>query len=458
MSAIITDTFRRNNTKAFLTDLIDTPYYVGIGKSDAWPESNGYDEGNSNFNVPTPLGTYGDNYEVKNNLTSLVGILGGSSSAGGSSQVIPNIAAKAKHRHKAYNPYDPNCFYQTTVLGAQMYPCYVVVNNNVYLCLRTSTNIEVSSYSLPNGSVLSRVPQLNADGSVWVYLYSVLSSFPLRGSQFITVPEVPTLNGDETGMNIDARLVTATGELVYGFTVVDGGTGYSSVPVVEYVDKSGAVTALSVIVSSGSIVSVAYPSNTSVSTWIKKRGYVRVATGNARVYAHIGPTTGFGSNPAEDLPSWYAGIAASVIENINEDGAYIPYRQVSIIRDPAYNIGVSDAEASLNCLQRLEFGVSNAPATAIPGQLITQASTGAIGIADYYDAVNKYLYYHQSAKTGFIPFNVSGVVMDGGPLAPTSISSSEYVKDSGEVVFVENRKKISRVSGQTEEITIILQF
>lgn len=451
MSAIITDSFRRNNTKAFLADLASVQYYVGLGKSDPWPEAGGYVEDDNDYNVPTPLGTYGDNTEVKNNLTALVGI------SGGSSQVIPNIAAKSNHRHKAYNPFDPNCFYQTVVSGIQMYPCYVVVANNVYLCLREATNIE-TSYSLPSGAVLSRVPQLNGDGSVWLYVYSILPEFVINGSQFVTVPDLPTPIGVETIGTAPASISAATGELVYGFSVIDGGTGYAVAPLVEFVDEDGAVTTLTATVSGGAITKVAYPPLTSVGTWIKKRGYIRVATGAARVYAHIAPAAGIGAVPSNDLPSWYAGIAVQAVETINDDGAYIPYRQVSIIREPSYEVGVLDPAASLNCLQRLEFGVSDAPTSATPGWLITQAATGAIGVADYYDDVNKYLYYHQTAETGFIAFDTTSVTLDGSVLAPTGVATSEYVKESGDVVFVENRKKISRVSGQTEEITIILQF
>lgn len=450
MAAIITETFRRNNTKAFIADMGDVlnRYYVGLGKSDSWPDAGGYSEDDTNYNVGEPLGTFSDNSEVLNNLTTLVGI-----TAGAYTQVIPNIAAKTNHRHKAYNPYDPNCFYQSVVAGVQMYPCYVVVSDNVYLCLREASNIE-TSYSLPTGASQSRAPVENADGSVWIYVYSILPEFPINGSQFVTVPSTPTLNGVETSGTITA----ASGELVYGFTVVDGGSGYVSAPTVEFVSESGDVTTLLATVSGGTITRVTYPPATSVLAWVKERGYVRVATGNARVYPNIAPAGGIGLIPSNDLPSWYAGIAIEAVETINDDGAYIPYRQVSIIRNPDYEAGVVNPELSLNCLQRIEFGIADAPTTSTPGSIITQAATGARGIADYYDAVNKYLYYHQTFESGFIPFDDSPIVMDSATFNPTGVATSEYVKQSGEVVFVENRKLITRIGGQTEEITIILQF
>jgi hypothetical protein len=285
-------------------------------------------------------------------------------------------------------------------------------------------------------------------------VYSILPEFPINQSQFVTVPEDPTLNGVET----EATITAASGSLVYGFTVIDGGSGYGVAPTVEFVADDGDVTTLLATVSGGVVTKVTYPLATSVLAWEKARGYVRVATGNARVYPNIAPALGFGFVPANDMPSWYAGIAIEAVETINDDGAYIPYRQVSIVRNPEYEGGVVNPELSLNCLQRLEFGLVDAPTVATPGELITQAATDAVGIADYYDVVNKYLYYHQTAETGFIPFDASPVTMDASVFSPTGIETSEYVKETGEVVFAENRKLISRVGGQTEEITIILQF
>lgn len=450
MAAIITENFRRVNAKNLVDSIKSdaTNFYVGLGRSNSWPDISGLEEDDSNFNVPDPLGTFGDNTELLNNLTTLIGI-----TSTNVTQVIPKVVAKVNQRHKEYDPYNPDCFYQTEVGGIQRFPCYTIVNDNVYLCLRESNGIE-TSYSLPDGNSRSRGPVQNADGSVWLYIYSILSSFPINGTQFVTVPSSYTLNDSETGSTI----TTASGNLVYGFSVIDGGTGYASAPVVKYIDEDGNETLLTATISGGSIVSVKYSSGTSPFSWVKKRGYVTVSSGTARIYPKIAPVKGFGFQPTADLNSWYTGIKVNAAEEIEGDGAYVPYRQISVIKNPQYEVGTDNIELSLNCLKSLNFGVADDPTTVETGAIISQSSTGAIGIADYYDETRKKLYYHQTYDSGFIPFDTTSIEIDSTSYTPTSVSTSEYKKETGEVIFAENRKRISRTAGQTEEISIILQF
>lgn len=462
MSAIITENFRKNNAQSFLNDIDDvaTAYYIGLGRSQAWPDTAaGLTETALDYNVTQPLGTYGDNQDLLNNLTTLVGLIPPS---GLYSRVMPNIAARVSHRHKAYNPFDQNCFYQTTEDGIEMYPCYVVVSNNVYLCLREATAI-LETYNLPDGSSLDRSPATAyADGSIWTYVYTIGSNtaiFPISSPQFVSVPLEATLDSTNVLDTLES-ITTATGDMVFSFTVLDGGSGYVSPPTVAFVGDSGTEIALEATVVDGAVTSIAYPIASHPNTWARENGYVRIDSGNARAVPNKAPALGFGYTPVNDLPTWYAGISVDASEEIYGDGAYIPYRQVSIVKDPEYEVGTTDADASLRCLQYLVIGGVSFPSGNNTGSLITQTVTGgtAIGIIDHYDSINKYLYYHQTVETGYIPFEAGTVDADPDVYTVASVQPAEYVKGSGGVIFAENRKAISRTTGQTEEITIILQF
>jgi hypothetical protein len=458
MAAIITENHRRANAQNLIDDISGVQFYIGLGRSKPWPNVAGLDEDAPLYDLADPLGTIGDDIELLNDLITLVGV-----TISDVAKVIPNVPPKVSHRHKAYSPYDPDCFYQTVVNAIQMYPCYTVVSNasdfEVYLCLREATAIAIppASYSLPSAGSLNLVPFAEIDGSVWVYMYTVPGI--ISGPQFVDIPEAYTLNG-----GVEADITTATGDLVFSFTIKDGGTGYVT-PTVEFISDTGAVTTLAATVDTGVITSVAYPTLVP-GTWVKARGYVKVtgAGAGARIVPNIAPTLGLGYAPASQMNSWYVGIKKDVIEKseVNADGsfdaAYIPYRQVSLIKDPGNN-GTPDPLVSLNCLQTLDFGVSDAPVAALTvGATITQVNTGAVGFVDYYDFASKRLFYHQTIESNFVAFDATAIVIGAGNYIPTGITASEYTKETGKVIFAENRKKITRSTGQTDEITIILQF
>ena len=74
MSAIITNNFRRNSCENFISQLQtnQNSYFIGIGKSDKWPDSTSYSEDDQLFSVPLPNGTIIEDQDVLDNLISLV--------------------------------------------------------------------------------------------------------------------------------------------------------------------------------------------------------------------------------------------------------------------------------------------------------------------------------------------------------------------------------------------------
>jgi hypothetical protein len=461
MAAIITENFRRANTRRLIDDIIsiDNSYYIGIGRSYPWPEHGLQDETDPTYSVDLPIGTAGDMLDVKNNLVTLIGI-----TTDTCSMVIPKIIPKANHRHKAYNPYDYSCFYLTVEEGVEKYPCYTVVDDKVYLCLREASS-GATSFSFPASGSISRTPQVYTDGdnSVWVYLYTLPTDAQIVTKQFITAPIDATINA---GVDDPAPTeFVPTANLVYGFTVIDGGSDYTSAPAAQFIPESGSAIDLTTTISGGKVVGVRFQNAilNSVVSWPKQRGYVLIA-GNARVLPNIGPVLGFGFNPAYDLPSWYIGIKAEADDLINGDGAYIPYRQISVIKNAEAEDGILDPEISLNALRSLQLTVPSAPTHLTTGDLITQTDTGAIALIDYYDAETRRVYYHQNFETGFRPFVLalapaeSIVNVNSTPYTLEALVPSEYVQGTGDVIFTENRTKITRASGQTEELVIVIQF
>ena len=179
----------------------------------------------------------------------------------------------------------------------------------------------------------------------------------------------------------------------------------------------------------------------------------------------------------------------------NFDGqvtTYLPYRQISLIKDPVFtgtggDAAYSDGEAA-QCLRYLA-GVTADPGLS-PGDRIWQGSGGDADAAvvanepvayfDYYDSTAERVYYHQNFNDGQVPpkvnsleFTASGIIQKtgGGTFAYASVNANEYSPfglDSdagfggeelnGDVIFVDNREKVTRASGQNEELRLIIQF
>ena len=116
-------------------------------------------------------------------------------------------------------------------------------------------------------------------------------------------------------------------------------------------------------------------------------------------------------------------------------------------------------------------------------ELITQATTGAQGRVIEWDASNKILYYVQEKYSSYgldssgnlVAFSTAAAVSGGSSSASYSVDTShsdttngvvfvggyaapERERDSGQIIYVENRRAISRASDQTEDIKVVVEY
>jgi hypothetical protein len=551
MSAIITETFRRNNAKLFLGDITTgtNKYYVGLGKSEAWPTIGGVAETSSNYNVPLPTGTAADRIQTLNNLTSLLRV-----ETTRSGLVIPNNLLKTGRSFKAYSPYDINSFYPTGT-GTITYPCYLNNGSHIYICLRAG-----ASYATTLPANTTYGIETTADGYTWAYVAPLIA-----GANAFNTEQFIQISSDKLTGTPKTNALNATGGRLFGYTVVNGGTGYVKANTRIYLrgtTSAGVDFSLNLNPSTpgvadsyttfntgtGTITSINLPA--SIANWPTqnlKNASIEitnlsggVGTG-AVALPNIAPPDGFGYSPSEDLPTWYVGLGVSASGDISGDGFYIPYRQITVLKNPTIvgNVTFADAGDSVTLLshgftagEQIEFStivnttgistnttyyvvntsadtfqvatspsgsaltltnngygtlkyITSLPANAralqyfqltsaltgvtdVTGLKITDASTTPAipyGFADYYDSTTRRLYFHQNFESSFSLINASGqfkIVSSGG--TPSSainysgISSGEYVTNTGELIFTENRKSIARASAQTEEIKIVIQF
>jgi hypothetical protein len=464
MAAIITENFRRLSTRLFLDDLKSKSekYYVGIGKSDPW-----IGEGSSSFNVPLPTGTANEQKEILSNLTTLIQVQDNDAGL-----VIPNIKYKANSYYKEYNPTDDSCFFPSVSdSGITINPCYMTTSAGfIFLCIKSGLAF---STDIPNTSSVDYYPQKMNDGYIWILIddININSSSVINTNQFISI---------STGSIASAKLTastTATGNLLYGFTILNGGSGYSAaisnIPFKWHTsDSQQPMNCPIEIDTNGTITKISLPVNYDYDKRILG-GYfdfsVFAGGSGAVIVPRIAPTSGFAHTPSQILPAWYVSVAISADDNINSDGLYTPYRQISLVKNPIVVNGVEN-NSTLGTLMYAQ--TPNTPNTIADlnllrtGDIIEFTNNATRAFYDTYDLVDgEYrLYFHQNDNTGYGPINI----VDAGSFKNISgnnkvynyelIKGNEYTASTGTVVFIENRKAISRAENQTEQIKIIIQL
>ena len=202
----------------------------------------------------------------------------------------------------------------------------------------------------------------------------------------------------------------------------------------------------------------------------------------------IGPDGGHGSNPAKELGGHFALMDVKLAQTESFDFSVVnDFRQVGIVRDP-YSYGTSSAFTNSTARQTYVVKIDTNSGTFEPDEVITQASTGAVGKVVEFDSTRSLLFYQQEEFKGFGTVSTSGnyVAFSGtnqitgatsgatGTTAGTTetvtllnsntvtltsgYANPELAADSGNIIYLENRKPIQRASDQTEDIKVIIEF
>lgn len=484
MSAIITNNFRKNAANLFVEDIAtqsndNSPvsgYYIGIGKSDPWPDENA---------PPTPLKSEIDKQDAIANLISLKSI-----ESGEVERLLPmtNTTWTSGRIYKSYDPTDDTCF-NVDVDGSGSiteYQCYVLSDDGaLYLCLgnnnSNSSSNNPKALSLSDGDV-GQFDAHTADKYIWVKIGT-----PSSGSDFVQ---------SETFFEIPTNVTSSTQGLLYGFKVIDGGTGYtngnqtvdlqvtqldgstaknttdfkasiSNGVVQKIVDVSGN----DLKIASGTLENTGYKGSTN---GIKKATVSITGAGTPTSEAIIqplyGPPEGFGGDNLNVFPPFYIGISSDFEQDDEgETLTDIKFRQVSIIKDAGYT---DDSEIPTDNTVRDSLSyitldaASSLPSGDFSGWYFEVDSTNQRAWIDKIDGDKIYFHQNSSLHSGEELPNATNTTIriydENGNSKGTDIYNSvtppEHDDYTGEILFLENRLPITRSAVQTEKVRIILQF
>lgn len=359
------------------------------------------------------------------------------------------------------------------------------------------------------------------DDYVWAYIGALDTTSKLDNDQFISVSsDVLTNPSDDSpdGAGDDLALAaqTATGGLVYGFKIEESPVVDLDTLdlVLEGIDSTGAKIAdvnivaadgspvgstidsrftIEGITGSGKIDKLYYTGNsyTSAPVGYKKANIVgytvdssgtRTKIDSLKIIPLLAPLEGFGYDISTHTPAHYIGVYSRFAESVDSEAlTVVSYRQISILKNPQRRTDDSPDdinsvdialrypdEGAIDCLNYIQIDQADQNLQGFDsGTVISQASTGAKAQVVHVDLGAKKIYYQQQDqyKSNFIPFDTNGdLVTDGSnPITISgsyvnSLYTSEYIHDTGEVLFVDNRKRINRNSDQIEDLRIVIQF
>ena len=477
MAAIITEKFRLHNAKEFKQSATESgnAMYMFIGRPLSWTDDN---------NPPTPVDSLNDEYDAYANMVALKKV--------SSTDVSHAIIRRDWTSGTAYDEYRHNYTSSNTAtsgastLWASTF--YVVTSDyNVYKVI--SNNGGANSTVMPTGTSTSILT--TADGYKWKFMYSISASDVIKfvTSDFIPVKTIgakAAVDGDVGGLGSAASDDNsaqwdvengATDGTIEHARVTAGGSSYGSDGTSNVaISGDGSSGQLTVTVSSGAITAVAINAvGSGYSVASIDNSLLQTATSSTGTGASfdiiISPKNGHGADPVEELGGNYV-IANSRLEYAEGSGDFPTdndFRQIGLIVNPTDAGGNTLSTATtLSALNRLTLN-SGATMPVVDDTIANAASVvsgTAVGKVVSIDSTNRYIYFLPSAdsvgnfnsfsatNTIFVGSTSKGVISSGG----VSGAYPEVARNSGDIVYLENRGAVARAADQIEDIKLIIEM
>ena len=499
MAAIITEKFRKHNATQFYESFSEASanvYYLMIGKS--VPFTSGT-SGGSDDSPPTPADDVATEFYTWDQTIASKKIA--------STEINYAIPRRDWANSTTYDMYEHNVSSSnTTTSGA----------SNIYdstFYFRTSDNRVYKVIDNNAGTAYSGSEPTSTSTSTFVlggytlkYMYTISAS---NSNKFLTADFMPvttdsTVSAAATDGAIESLVVTAgssyTNGTYYAAVYGDGTSqGTSSGAVVRITVSGGAIVSFGLTAGTDTTINsagAAYTygtvnlgsSYTFSDSDLSSVSSMGSGTGGA-VAVVISPKEGHGNDAVNELGGHYVMLRATLTGAEADDVlAGNDFRNIAIITDPT-TYGTSTVASSTTYRQTYALKLTSVSGTFTADEKISQASTGAIGKVIEWDSTLSILYYHQERYGDYGTNSTTGAyVAFSGVNAVTGASSSaagtpdatadtavtlansntitfsngyanpELQPDSGNIVYQENRKPISRATDQTEDIKIIVEF
>tara|TARA_Y100001973_G_scaffold31213_1_gene47066 strand:+ start:539 stop:2035 length:1497 start_codon:yes stop_codon:yes gene_type:complete len=498
MAAIITEKFRQHNADQFFESFSEaskSTYYLFVGKATAFTSGT---TGGSDSSPPTPSDSPTDTeFYAWDSMIAAKNIP--------SSDITYAIPRRNWVNGTVYDMYDDNISSSnTTTSGASnLYDSSFYFMTSDFRVYKVLDNNDGTAYSGAEPTSESTSP-FALGGYVLKYMYQVTSSEAAKflTSDFIPVSNDSTVSAAATDGKIESLKITAGSGYTNGtyFAAVFGdGTSAGT--------SSGAIVRITV--SGGQIQSFGLTAGSDTTIHAGGAGYtfgtVNLSSGftfsdsglssasnmggsGGAVEVVISPKNGHGNDAIGELGGHFVMTATTLSQAEGDDiTTSNDFRQVGIVVDPT-NFGTSTVATASTARQTFVVKGSSVSGTFEVDEKITQATTGAVGKVVEFDSTRSLLYFQQERFADFGTTSTNGdhSVFEGtnvitgatssATLTPSSDSETitlannntlattsgyqnpELQPDSGNIIYLENRKPIQRDSDQTEDIKLIIEF
>ena len=505
MAAIITEKFRQINAAQFEESFSETNenYYMFVGKSTPFTSGT---SGGSDTSPPTPVDDItSENYRWDS-------MLGANAIAASDvSRGVPRRTYTSgttydmyEHNISAANPSNQtgasNLFDSTFFFITSDFRVYKVLYN-----LNSSGN-KIALTTEP--TFTSPVKQF-VGGYYLQYMYTLTTTQvdKFLTTDFMAVATDSTVSSGAVTTSTDSA--PFNGAPIDTFLVTSQGSGYPDGTYYVKVAGDGSGAILKVVVSSNVITRFGETGVSSVQAGGSKYTFATVDLAGTNVYTDTGATSLISGSTLSTWNSATAGTITPIIspqvghghDAVEELGGHFVILNTKFEQEEGNDITVANDFRQVGIMKNpTQFNSStlftastarNTYAVYIPSpsgdfdadEKITQASTGAVGRVVEWDATNKILYYQQERFTNYGVNTASNTVLFSGANAITGADSSatgtpsstssetvdsiafssgyanpEMHPDSGDIIYIENRRPISRASDQTEDVKIIVEF
>ena len=496
MSAIITEKFRQHNATQFYESFSEASanvYYLMIGKSVPFTAAT---SGGTDVSPATPADDVSTEFYTWDQATALKNIA--------STDISYAVPRRDWANGTTYDMYESNISTSnaTTSGATSIYEStffFRTADNRVYKVIDNNSGAAYSGAEPTSEST----SLFTLGGYTLKYMYTISTS---DYTKFITADFMPvstdsTVSAAATDGEIISVVVTAGS----GYT---NGTYYAAV----YGDgasqgtSSGAI--ISIVVSGNAIQSFGLTAGTDTTINDAGSGYtygtVNLASGysdaalttasavggsGGAVTIQISPKEGHGNDAVGELAGHYV-MTRALLTGAEGDDFLTgnDFRSIALVTDPT-TYGTSTVASASTYRQVYAAKLTSVTGTFTPDEVITQATTAAIGKVVEWDSTLSILYYQQerygdygtSSTTGsYVAFSGAYVITgssssavgtpDAGADSAVTLANAntitftngyanpELQPDSGNIIYQENRKPIGRATDQSEDIKIIVEF